>query len=814
MFLLAGSAVAVFAESGRAPATLALSIVDRATGAPIDGAAVTVRIEAKESAAQAPGGKARIEIPAGATYVRIAVTANGYVPMALVWDDVKGVTVPAEYTLRLYPAQRMGGVVKDGAGRTIEGAEAVINASPTGATERVNVKDFRVKTDADGRWEAQVISKETKGIVIGFSHPDYRLTATAALAEMFERPEEALTVMSAIYRVAGKVTDEEGRPLEAAVILGANQYSQGQMTARSGKDGKYSIEFDDAARGQMLMYANMNRPSSGAPSVPIVATAPGFATHAGQVAVSVGTAIYDIAFEKGRTLRGRVVDEEGNPIAGARLTLRTPAGEQMLQATAVTDRDGRFECEQVASGVIAGYFYREGYEPTEFRAAETGETVVTLPRERMVEITAVDAATGEAVREFKATTGYRYNSGPQSFFQGDQRLTARDGRCQVRGSQLAGNPPRVVRVEARGYEPAEMTAGDAIGGTLEFRLEKGRSVSGFVRDADGKPVKGADVVVATQQAYTYFSGKDLRVSGGGAAEKTDKEGRFWLGEAPEQSLVVAASDYGFATAPGGRARYKMDLEPWGRIEGTTRLRGRPAATQVSITVPTVKLDLYPGVFERAKEAYDALRKTARPGRMRFVDVVHFSTPAVTSKRDGEFVIERVRPGRVTLSRGVSTSAGNMAGAKSYTETVEVEVKPAGTVRLDFGGRGRAVSGRVTMTNVTPAVMCVDSPRLTLLPAPPDGDVPGLAKAAGPAAAAQMVQRWRETEEGKRFYTGRTIVTLTPAKDGAFRIEDLAAGKYWMLIELQAANIGALTIGKMLEVTDGEGEVDLGLLKVK
>ena len=198
------------AEGEKGPTTLALSIVDRATGAPVEGAGVVVRIEAKEFKAEAPGGKAQIEIPAGATYVRIAVTAEGYVPMALVWDGVKGVTVPGEYTLRLPPAAKMGGVVKDEGGKPIEGVEVVINASAAGKLERANVKDFRVKTDADGRWEAQVVAKDVPGIVIGFSHQGYALVATAALAEMFDKPEEALTVMKPVYRVDGKGNRRDG----------------------------------------------------------------------------------------------------------------------------------------------------------------------------------------------------------------------------------------------------------------------------------------------------------------------------------------------------------------------------------------------------------------------------------------------------------------------------------------------------------------------------------------------------------------------------------------------------------------------------
>ena len=375
------------------------------------------------------------------------------------------------------------------------------------------------------------------------------------------------------------------------------------------------------------------------------------------------------------------------------------------------------------------------------------------------------------------------------------------------------DPSRVVRVEARGYKPAETPFQNATMGRLDFRLEEGGTIGGVVRDAEGKPVAGAEVVIAMQNNYAYFMDGKLRSSWGNRIEKTDDKGRFELAEVPEQSMVVAASAYGFATMPGGRARYKMELEPWGRIEGITRVGGRPVATQLTITTPSVKLDLYPGVFERAKEAYDAVRKVSRPGRMRFVDVVHFSG-TVTSKPDGRYVVEKARPGKVTISRSVSTSAGNLAGAKSYTERVEVVVKAGKTVKLDLGGKGRAITGRVTMTNVTPAVMVVESPALKLLPAPPAGAVVGLEKAAGPALAAQMVEQWSLTEEGKEYYTGKRIVELVPAKDGAFRIDDVAPGKYWLVITLQGRNIGALGIGRMLEVREGEGAMELGLMGVR
>jgi hypothetical protein len=468
--------------------------------------------------------------------------------------------------------------------------------------------------------------------------------------------------------------------------------------------------------------------------------------------------------------------------------------------------DGRFIIEGVPAEHLKVTANHEGLEPTGATLSAVEETVIVMPRSKRLEGTVVDEKTGEPIREFRVSRGWAYGDG----FHRVMKYDCRDGRFE--GGYVTRNDlssaSEMVRVEARGYETADTPLSHAALGPLVFRLKRDRTVNGVVRNSKGEPLQGVLVgAVALYETMSVANGQLEWNSSQRWQERTDEEGRFWLLDAPRQSVLVAVSDYGFATVQAKGWRYDLTLEPWATVKGKVT-HGKELA-EVRVWSPPLRFRERRNAFEIIKEIY---RTRKIPKSMRGSEVFRFLT-TVRGNANGGYVVERVKPGACRVERDVTINTGSFGGDLMYTETVSVDIRPGETKTVDFGGAGRPLRGRITMTRVTPAVICVEKPLLRLLPAPPERKVEGLEDAAGPAVAAQMVDEWSTSEDGQAFFAGKRIARIRPGEDGAFQINDVIPGKYWLIITLQARNIGEISIGRLVEVKEGDtGEpVDLGLL---
>src|SRR5262249_17026846 len=103
--------------------------------------------------------------------------------------------------------------------------------------------------------------------------------------------------------------------------------------------------------------------------------------------------------------------------------------------------------------------------------------------------------------------------------------------------------------------------------------------------------------------------------------------------------------------------------PWGRIEGVLRIGSKPAPGR---KVAAWLVD--PGIWGRVD--YDTLTDEA-----------------------GRFVFERVTPGRLSVYRYVDDQ-NHPAWTASHP--IHVDVKPGQTVRVEVGGTGRPVVGRLKL----------------------------------------------------------------------------------------------------------------------
>jgi protocatechuate 3,4-dioxygenase beta subunit len=153
------------------------------------------------------------------------------------------------------------------------------------------------------------------------------------------------------FTVAGKITGHKGKPVEGATVKAFERQSwrlvrwweaDKVMPVAVGKDGKYEFTLERTG-----WY--------------IIADAPGHADMAHLVEPPIGTSTVrcDIRLPKALTIAGRVVDQNGDPVLGASLTLFRGAPGVSVSAQFPMPRtqfsrrsgtNGRFAFDPLAAG--------------------------------------------------------------------------------------------------------------------------------------------------------------------------------------------------------------------------------------------------------------------------------------------------------------------------------------------------------------------------------------------------------------------------------------------------------------------------------
>ena len=307
----------------------------------------------------------------------------------------------------------------------------------------------------------------------------------------------------------------------------------------------------------------------------------------------------DIQLGKPSTIRVKVVDRAGKPVAGAYLQVGKWRGhESLLRAglqtqvpwrspwNAQTDAAGRFTWTTAPSDDMVFHIFIDGYmrpEPVSLTASDQ-EHVVTLDPELVISGNVTDAVTGKAVPRFCVIPG-----------QGTQGLTWwRMGAVEYTGGRYSMhfNMPMketYIRVEAPGFEPAESRGfrSDEAAMIQDFRLKPAAGVSGIVLLPDGKPAARVQVCLGTQENRAFVRGGLVQQNSTDERTTTGPDGRITLPKHDGPFLIVVAADAGFADATSDEfaKTEKIVLQPWGRIKGQVRIGRKPAAYQSIVYIP-------------------------------------------------------------------------------------------------------------------------------------------------------------------------------------------------------------------------------------
>ncbi len=348
---------------------------------------------------------------------------------------------------------------------------------------------------------------------------------------------------------------------------------------------------------------------------------------------------YTMRLESGTTAGGRIVDEQGKPIAGASVQVRLEGNLKPANGdghtsyhtslatetdAATTDAEGRWSIDNVPNHAQAEltllvshpqYISDEHWGRLQREAGATtamlrgGTTTVTLRRGIIVQGQVTDPA-GRPIKDAIVVDGDNpYSAGMGAFFFSTEAypgmarkfLTDSNGRFQ-----LPPMPPgeRTLTVIAADFAPQLRRVNlQANLPPQDFRMEPGKPIRLNLVDTADKPVPNAYVSVigwkgsmslqSIQQSRTM---PDTKIP-----ERADADGVWHWNSAPDEPVKLYINVEGFADREleiaGGAPPRTVTLKPEHRITGrvTDAVTGKPipAFTVIPIDVFPMPIELSP-----------------------------------------------------------------------------------------------------------------------------------------------------------------------------------------------------------------------------
>lgn len=425
-----------------------------------------------------------------------------------------------------------------------------------------------------------------------------RATGEASLDLVLRRPATLVV----------RVFDPSGQPVDAALQLDGSVIQGGRWSK------EHLFVRERVTPGTHVLRAEMQ----GFPPVERDVVLP----EGGRIEI-------ELRLEAGVSIAGMVVDEAGNPVAGAQVWISDPDSSRMADAVSVassagrsrtgagprmrsaasstTPADGTFRIESLPPGPRAIFVMVEGLVAAQPNAGPDG----AASKQRIVEAPAQDVrlvvakTTRVRLSVLPRDVGRR---SPQVFVhQGAVGATANfvsaaDAESSVAYDvatwssesvlRCAVTPcPSTLRLSVPGFAPVVLPMNAAAGTTTdlgEVQLESGLTISGRVVDAEGHPIAGATTVGPM--------GRDPVVSG--------EDGAFTLphlaaGPAVIRALAPSRSGAAFVPAAESAGAVTITLRLVGVLKGA--VVDASGAPMKGATV-TIRHGIVPGTADPGRRA--------------------------------------------------------------------------------------------------------------------------------------------------------------------------------------------------------------------
>jgi uncharacterized GH25 family protein len=590
-----------------------------------------------------------------------------------------------------------------------------------------------------------------------------------------------------------------------------------------------------------------------APVVPggyqVVAIAPGHARAMTMLAVRTSDVTLKLVLAAGASVRGHVVDDQGKPVAGARVAFQGASdfivrGDPRYDGV-TTGADGAFELAAMGAGSYRFTASQPVYAPgvseiiTLDGKTDRGDVVIKLATGATVRGRVVDIAKqpigGARVRVANSSKRGMALDAPH------QTYSASDGTFELRGLARRELVAFAVgETAASSTKDVDTTHGDVTG--VELVLDVTGTIAGTVVDTTGQPIEGAQVS-AFPNIDSFGPGTDytqLRLRGA-TDELTDAGGRFTLVGLVQGSYRVTAArersvgrsrrnPFGGPSegivAQTGATNLTITLEPEGGVKGKVMLADGTAPPAFTVSIggmeqsftagPSFELDgLAPqhysltvtgpqfvpsgtDVTVPAGATADVGTITLSPGRTLAGVVVASGTPVPNAT---------VTAGTTLIGNGAQASmslggAGGPFGGTTKSTTTGTD----GTFSLAGLGSGdltivadEPTFGRSPAMRVTP-----DAPnqsQLVLQLAPP-GALFGTVTSNAKPVEGTIVSCQSTTTPG-------AISAVTTGPDGTYRYDRLAADTYKVSATIGMPLVGMKFYSQVATVpSGGQARADL------
>lgn len=458
-------------------------------------------------------GYFRIEDRRAGETINLDASRPGYARSA-----APGVRVPPEEPVRIVmqPASVVEGRTVDDDGKPVAGAKIVL--IPTERRGGFQMRDgtsddtgaFRIEDVPPGALEARAMA------------PGFQAAYVSNLEARAGQDLKGVEIVLATGAVVeGRVLSPSGKPVAGANVELMEEEARGSfrmpVSAATDGDGRYRL--DGLAPGTRTIQA----------------THEGYRRAVRDLEVRSGENALDLSLEGGAEVRGRVVDEGGAPVVGARVSLREGWRSWDMPST-VSGADGSFTLAGVADGTYRLSGQKDGYaldeEGQEVIVAGTsvGGLEIKLSRGGAIvgQLLGLDFTDLSQVRIFSASPGGRTG------------VVRPDGSYRI--DNLAPGKQRVLAMLPAGTRQAEGEV-ELEPGVSEARLDldfgEGVTLTGRVL-RNGEPLASATV--------------SLNGAAAGRWGETDHEGRFRF-----ESLAEGTYDMVVMTRGGTRHQEKIEV---------------------------------------------------------------------------------------------------------------------------------------------------------------------------------------------------------------------------------------------------------------
>ena len=633
--------------------------------------------------------------------LKVTTATDGYADWVYLWrTDRQDGQIPRQYTIRMRPPVSIGGQVVNDEGQPVPGAEVQAAFIKPGIVSELDLPALFIYpkaggtaiTDNNGHWSMNRFAKEAIAnnvVIFAPNHPGYAthpMVGSGSPTVENQRVVEQMLAGNYVYvllrgySVRGTVVDAEGRAVAGARVFDVGHPGSGggaQINGGSGvqiKGGGGAVQTTSQADGSFTlnsMKADENN------LLTVRAVAPGFTQR--DIAVDVANAQDPlvITLQHGWVLRLKVTDTQGVPVTNYVVVIhknRYPVGGSiapgggeeyvarvgrgiLLDVPLDIDPEGRLEWDAAPDGNLSLMIMANGFvDPAITLQADGVEHQIPLQRKRrqIIAGTVRDGATRQPIDRFTLSllTTIEVNGSPRSVAS---YSAFRDGRFQIDAANPRPNLMATqLRIEAAGYAPglSRIIATNETNVSLDFTLQHAAFSPMTVLTPDGKPAAHLDIGLVLPWRSVSWAPAGLAKPQRGTplptnVFSTDDNGRFLLPDDDSILRVAAASADGCAVAERASlsATPTLQLQPFGRIEGTFLVDDKPAAGhRISLA-------------------------TANDNK------IGFSGFANTTDAAGHFVFPLVPPGKVSVlfsrSKGVVPGAGPLTVRSGQTSTVSL-----------------------------------------------------------------------------------------------------------------------------------------------